>query len=56
MLPEGLTLRGILSSGRRATLHAVDGAVIGNVSAQLDPVPADASHLVLSAGGQQCAE
>jgi lysophospholipase L1-like esterase len=35
----------------RATLLAVDGAVIADVARQLARVPADATHLVLSVGG-----
>lgn len=35
----------------RATLCAVDGAVTGDVPRQLARVPADATHLVVSAGG-----
>ena len=35
----------------RATLLAVDGAVASDVLRQLDNLPADASHLVISAGG-----
>ena len=44
-------LRERLPAGWRATLAAVDGSVITDVRRQLDRVPADASHLVLSAGG-----
>jgi len=35
----------------RATLCAVDGAVIRSVERQLDRVPQDATHLVVSVGG-----
>src|SRR3954462_10567987 len=35
----------------RATLLAVDGGTIAGVAAQLDRVPDDATHLVLSVGG-----
>jgi GDSL-like lipase/acylhydrolase family protein len=35
----------------RATLLAVDGATTGDVDAQLNRVPNDATHLVLSVGG-----
>jgi lysophospholipase L1-like esterase len=35
----------------RSTLAAVDGAVIADVARQLARVPADATHLVVSAGG-----
>jgi hypothetical protein len=44
-------LRSALPGGWRATLNAVDGAVIGSIAGQLGRLPADASHLVLSVGG-----
>jgi hypothetical protein len=44
-------LREILPEGWRATLLAQDGAVIDSVQRQLERLPADASHLVISAGG-----
>jgi hypothetical protein len=44
-------LRAILPDGWRATLLAVDGAVIADVPRQLARLPADATHLVVSAGG-----
>lgn len=44
-------LRRRLPPGWRATLLAVDGAVIGSVSRQLTGLPGDASHLVVSVGG-----
>lgn len=44
-------LRSILPSGWRATLNALDGAVIGDISGQLRKLPGDAAHLVISAGG-----
>jgi len=44
-------LRGRLPSGWRATLLAVDGDVTEDVAGQLPGVPTDASHLVVSAGG-----
>src|SRR5262245_46170669 len=44
-------LLGILPSGWRATLNARDGAVIRDVSEQLSRLPTDASHVVISAGG-----
>lgn len=44
-------LRGILPPGWRASLNALDGAVIGDVPGQLGRLPADATHLVISAGG-----
>ena len=44
-------VRPLLPAGWRATLLAVDGAVTTGVAAQLSRLPADASHLVLSVGG-----
>lgn len=44
-------LRERLPSGSRATLGAVDGAVMANIPAQLARLPADATHLVVSVGG-----
>ncbi len=44
-------LRGHLPGGWRATLAAVDGAVADGVRRQLARVPADATHLVVSVGG-----
>ena len=44
-------LRRLLPVGWRATLLAVDGAVTTDVRAQLGRLPADATHLVLSVGG-----
>lgn len=44
-------VRGRLPAGAKATLRAVDGAVLANVPGQLRNLPADASHLVVSAGG-----
>jgi lysophospholipase L1-like esterase len=44
-------LRAIAAPEWRATLAAVDGAVIADVPRQLARVPADATHLVVSAGG-----
>ena len=44
-------LRRLLPHDWRATLCAVDGATTGDVPRQLRAVPADATHLVLSAGG-----
>jgi lysophospholipase L1-like esterase len=40
-----------LPRGWQATLLAVDGSVIRNVRAQAGRLPADASHLILSVGG-----
>lgn len=44
-------LRGILPSGWQATLVAVDGAVLSDIERQLARIPAGATHLVLSVGG-----
>src|SRR4028119_423228 len=44
-------LRAALPEGWRASLLALDGATTNGVSAQLRGLPADATHLVLSIGG-----
>jgi hypothetical protein len=44
-------VRELLPEGWRASLLAVDGATSEQVPAQLRRIPPDASHLVLSAGG-----
>jgi hypothetical protein len=44
-------LKRMLPAGWSASLLAVDGAVIRDVPRQLGRVPADATHLVVSAGG-----
>jgi hypothetical protein len=44
-------LRSVLSAGWRATLCAVDGDMTTHVGEQLARVPADATHLVVSVGG-----
>jgi hypothetical protein len=44
-------LRETLPGGWKATLLAVDGAVTGSVPRQLEQLPRDATHLVLSVGG-----
>ena len=44
-------LRALLPGGWKASLLAVDGAVTRSVAAQLARIPADATHLVVSAGG-----
>jgi lysophospholipase L1-like esterase len=41
----------LLAGGWRATLVAVDGATISSIERQLERIPADATHLVLSVGG-----
>jgi hypothetical protein len=50
--PDVVThLRQILPNDWRATLNAVDGSVVENVGAQLLKVPDDATHLIVSVGG-----
>jgi lysophospholipase L1-like esterase len=44
-------LNDALPGGWRAVLAAVDGAVVADVPSQLRNVPSDATHLVVSAGG-----
>jgi hypothetical protein len=44
-------LRNMLPSGWKATLGAVDGSVTSGVERQLGRLPPAASHLVISAGG-----
>jgi lysophospholipase L1-like esterase len=44
-------LQAILPAGGRTTLLAIDGDVITGVSRQLGKLPGDASHLVVSVGG-----
>jgi hypothetical protein len=44
-------LKGKLPEGWRATLLAVDGSMVGDVRTQLERLPEDATHLVISAGG-----
>ena len=44
-------LAAALPAGWRATLLAVDGAVVDDVGRQLARIPDDATHLVVSAGG-----
>jgi hypothetical protein len=44
-------LRGLLPAGWRASLLAIDGSVADDVPRQAGRIPADATHLVLSAGG-----
>src|SRR5437588_8293332 len=44
-------LRRCLSGGWRATLLARDGAGTAELGRQFDQVPADATHLLLSVGG-----
>lgn len=50
--PDVITqLRGMLPAGWRASLLAVDGSTIADLHAQSARLPADATHLVISIGG-----
>jgi GDSL-like Lipase/Acylhydrolase family len=50
--PDVVThLRALLPSGARATLLAVDGAITRSLPEQVRGTPADATHLVVSIGG-----
>jgi hypothetical protein len=44
-------LRSMLSGGWEATLHAVDGARTGDLGRQVSAVSSDATHIVVSIGG-----
>lgn len=44
-------LRDSLPAGSSATLAAIDGSVTSDVKAQLKTIPKDATHLIVSAGG-----
>ena len=44
-------VRALLPSGWKATLLAVDGSTTDHVASQLSRLPRDATHLVLSVGG-----
>jgi hypothetical protein len=44
-------VRALIRAGWTATLCATDGAVISDVAHQLDRMPRDATHLVISVGG-----
>jgi hypothetical protein len=44
-------LRTVLPSGWRATLCAVDGSITADLPDQVEDIPADASHLAVSIGG-----
>ncbi|AMV37266.1 SGNH/GDSL hydrolase family protein [Planctomyces sp. SH-PL62] len=44
-------LRRTLPDGWEASLRAVDGSIASDVARQLETLPKDASHLVVSAGG-----
>ena len=50
--PDVVTqLQDRLPAGWRATLGAVDGSVMADIDRQLNRLPADATHLVVSIGG-----
>jgi GDSL-like lipase/acylhydrolase family protein len=50
--PDVVThLRALLPRGARATLLAVDGAITRSLTEQVPGIPADATHLVVSIGG-----
>ncbi len=44
-------LRSVIPKGDKATMVALDGATVSSVFRQLERIPDDATHLVLSAGG-----
>ncbi|HZG45365.1 MAG TPA: GDSL-type esterase/lipase family protein [Allosphingosinicella sp.] len=44
-------VQAVLPDGWRATLRAVDGATTGSLASQLTRLPSDATHLVISMGG-----
>lgn len=44
-------LQGLLPAGWKASLRAVDGSITNDVALQLGSLPPDATHLVLSVGG-----
>lgn len=44
-------VRQCLGAGWTATLRAVDGSTTADIGAQLEDLPADATHLLLSVGG-----
>jgi hypothetical protein len=44
-------LKNMVAPGGRATLMAVDGSLVENVAAQFQERPPDATHLVVSTGG-----
>jgi hypothetical protein len=49
--PVSLHLRSLLPSDWKITLLAVDGSKVARIPAQLARLPGDASHLVMSIGG-----
>ena len=55
-LPVIEQLRQVLPAGSSATLCATDGAQTANVAAQIARIPADATHLIVSVGGNDACE
>ena len=50
--PDVVThLRTLLPEGSRATLLAVDGATTRSMTGQVAEIPSDATHVVVSVGG-----
>jgi hypothetical protein len=49
-------VREALPAGWNATLAAIDGAMTADVKTQLKTVPADATHLIVSVGGNDALE
>lgn len=50
--PDVVThLRRLMPAGWKATLRAIDGSVVQGVRHQLLDLPSDATHLIISAGG-----
>ena len=46
-----MQLRDRLPNGWRASLRAVDGSVVAGLAKQIARIPTDATHLIISAGG-----
>ncbi|HEX8247617.1 MAG TPA: SGNH/GDSL hydrolase family protein [Pyrinomonadaceae bacterium] len=50
--PDVIThLRQMMPADWRATLNAVDGSVVENIGGQLSKIPVEATHLIISVGG-----
>lgn len=50
--PDVITQLGAaLPSGSTATLAALDGSITGDIASQLKSMPSDATHLIISVGG-----
>ena len=54
--PVAKQLQELLPRGWRVTLLALDGAVVADVADQLAQVPVDATHLIVSVGGNDALE